>query len=92
MSLNSIVFLAANRRSFFTFNRGEIVNTPDLLEALQTKKIFGAALDVFEGEKAFIFKDMTEKGYAGLHSIIFQASNHEAFLITASLTSPSLRR
>ena len=44
-------------------SRGEIVNTPDLVDALKTGKIFGCALDVFEGEKAFIFKDMTEKGF-----------------------------
>ena len=44
-------------------SRGEIVNTPDLVEGLKSGKIFGVALDVFEGEKAFMFKDMTKVGY-----------------------------
>ena len=30
---------------------------------MKSKKIFGVALDVFEGEKAFMFKDMTKVGY-----------------------------
>ena len=37
-------------------SRGEIVQTDDLVQALNEGKVFGAALDVFEGEKAFIFK------------------------------------
>ena len=45
-------------------SRGEVVKTPDLVDALKCGKIFGASLDVFEGEKAFIFKDMTEKGFS----------------------------
>lgn len=44
-------------------SRGEIVNTPDLVDGLKSGKIFGVALDVFEGEKAFMFKDMTKVGY-----------------------------
>jgi D-lactate dehydrogenase len=44
-------------------SRGEVVNTPDLVDGLKSGKVFGAALDVFEGEKAFMFKDMTQKGY-----------------------------
>lgn len=44
-------------------SRGEVINTSDLVEGLKSGKIFGAALDVFEGEKAFMFKDMTQKGY-----------------------------
>ncbi len=39
------------------------MNTPDLVNGLKTGKIFGVALDVFEGEKAFMFKDMTKTGY-----------------------------
>ena len=45
-------------------SRGEVVHTDDLVRGMKSGKIFGAALDVFEGEKQFIFKDMTEKGYA----------------------------
>ena len=32
-------------------SRGEIINTPDLVDGLKCGKIFGVALDVFEGEK-----------------------------------------
>ena len=32
-------------------SRGEIVNTTDLVNGLKSKKIFGVALDVFEGER-----------------------------------------
>jgi D-lactate dehydrogenase len=37
-------------------SRGAVVNTHDLVEALKSGKVAGAALDVFEGEKEFIFK------------------------------------
>lgn len=30
---------------------------------MKSGEVFGAALDVFEGEKAFIFKDMTHIGF-----------------------------
>ncbi len=33
------------------------------MDGLKSKKVFGVALDVFEGEKAFMFKDMTKTGY-----------------------------
>ena len=39
------------------------MNTPDLVDGLKSGKIFGVALDVFEGEKAFMFKDMSNIGY-----------------------------
>ena len=38
-------------------SRGEIINTHDLVEAIKSGKVRGAALDVFEGEKEFIFKN-----------------------------------
>ena len=37
-------------------SRGEIIDTHDLVVAIRSGKIGGAALDVFEGEKEFIFK------------------------------------
>ena len=37
-------------------SRGEIINTHDLVDAIKSGKVSGAALDVFEGEKEFIFK------------------------------------
>ena len=57
-------FLASTYEQFqVNTSRGEIVNTPDLVEGLKSGKIFGVCLDVFEGEKAFMFKDMTKVGY-----------------------------
>ena len=57
-------FLASTYEQFqVNTSRGEIVNTPDLVERLKSGKIFGVCLDVFEGEKAFMFKDMTKVGY-----------------------------
>ena len=44
-------------------SRGEILHIPSLIEALDSGKVFGAALDVFEGEKKYIFKDMTKQGF-----------------------------
>ena len=35
----------------FVFSRGEIVHLPSLVKALEAKKMWGVALDVFEGEK-----------------------------------------
>ena len=40
-------------------SRGEIVATHDLVVAIRSGKVRGAALDVFEGEKEFIFKVST---------------------------------
>eukprot|EP00397_Hematodinium_sp_SG-2012_P037999 GEMP01041279.1.p1 GENE.GEMP01041279.1~~GEMP01041279.1.p1 ORF type:complete len:336 (+),score=89.38 GEMP01041279.1:45-1052(+) len=44
-------------------SRGELIDTGALVEALAQGKVFGAALDVFEGEKQFIFKDNTAHGF-----------------------------
>jgi len=44
-------------------SRGEIVQLSALIDALDSGKVFGVALDVFEGEKKFIFKDMTKQGF-----------------------------
>jgi len=44
-------------------SRGEITHIPSLIEALESGKVFGAALDVFEGEKKYIFKDMSKVGF-----------------------------
>ena len=73
-------------------SRGEIVNTPDLVIGLKSGKIFGVALDVFEGEKAFMFKDMSKIGYehypelqdlTGMHNVII--SSHVAFYTDESI-------
>ena len=38
-------------------SRGDIISTHDLVTAIRSGKVGGAALDVFEGEKDFIFKN-----------------------------------
>jgi len=74
------------------FYRGEVVNTEDLVQGLKSGKVLGAALDVFEGEKAFMFKDMTQKGFenhpelkelASMHNVII--SSHVAFYTDESI-------
>lgn len=40
--------------------RGDLINTNDLLEALETNRIYGAALDVLENENDFFFKEHTK--------------------------------
>lgn len=73
-------------------SRGEVVCTQDLLAGLKSGKIFGAALDVFEGESAFIWKDMTETGFkkhpvlkemASMQNVIM--SSHIAFYTDVSI-------
>jgi len=44
-------------------SRGEIVHIPSLINALEAKKLWGVALDVFEGEKKYIFHDNSEAGF-----------------------------
>ena len=44
-------------------SRGEVVKTSSIAQGLKSGKIFGVALDVFEGEKELIFKDMTRTGF-----------------------------
>merc|ERR1711872_415485 len=44
-------------------SRGEIVHIPSLIKALEAKKMWGVALDVFEGEKKYIFHDYSSKGF-----------------------------
>ena len=44
-------------------SRGEVVKTSAIAQGLKSRKIFGVALDVFEGEKELIFKDMTRSGF-----------------------------
>jgi len=44
-------------------SRGEIVHLPSLIKALEEKKLWGVALDVFEGEKKYIFHDKSKAGF-----------------------------
>ena len=44
-------------------SRGEIVELSCLIKALEAKKMWGVALDVFEGEKNYIFHDKSKAGF-----------------------------
>jgi len=44
-------------------SRGEIIHIPSLIKALEAKKMWGVALDVFEGEKKYIFHDQSSAGF-----------------------------
>ena len=44
-------------------SRGEIVEIPALIKALESGKLWGCALDVFEGEKKYIFHDQSKEGF-----------------------------
>lgn len=48
--------------------RGAIIPTPSLLAALDTQKVLGACLDVFENEKPKTYTDDEEKNYKNLFS------------------------
>jgi len=73
-------------------SRGEVIKTGDLVLALKEGRVFGAALDVFEGEKAFIFKDCSEKGFENMpelseltHMKNVIISSHVAFYTDESI-------
>jgi D-3-phosphoglycerate dehydrogenase len=52
-------FIQAMKRPFYLMNtsRGGVVNTSDLLDGLESKKVLGAALDVFENEDINILSE-----------------------------------
>lgn len=39
--------------------RGQLINTPDLIEALKSEKVGAAGLDVYEEESAYFFEDFS---------------------------------
>lgn len=74
-------------------SRGAVINTKDLVKALDSKKIAGAALDVYEFEKGLFFKKHTkihDKLFKTLHkkeNVII--TGHQAFLTAEALTNIS---
>ncbi|MCP4443673.1 MAG: hydroxyacid dehydrogenase [Aureispira sp.] len=66
----NIDFLNKFKKSIVLINtaRGAIIPTKDLLEALDSKKVLGACLDVFENEKPNTYTDEEEKEYKNLFS------------------------
>ena len=81
-----------NEALFINTARGSIVNTKDLIEALENKTIAGAGLDVYENEKSIFFHNH-------LNNIIIDPlfdelrsfpnvliTGHQAFLTKEALT------
>jgi len=71
---NSIVdksFLARCKKNIVIINtsRGKIVNTQDLIDALYSKHLKGACLDVFENEKPLQYSDSEKDMYNTLFSM-----------------------
>ena len=76
---------------FINTARGGIVNTQDLIEALENETVAAAGLDVYEKEKPIFFKDHKEKP---IQDAVFQKlqsfsnvliTGHQAFLTNEAL-------
>lgn len=73
-------------------SRGAIVHTKDLIKALEDKKIGGACLDVYEGEKGLFFEDhrnavIQDEDFLKLRSMKnVLLTGHQAFLTREALT------
>ena len=75
-------------------SRGEVVKTFAIAQGLRSRKIFGVALDVFEGEKELIFKDMTRKGFEN-HPALQELSRKDNVIISSHIafyTDESVRQ
>ena len=64
-------FIDSMKRPFYLINtsRGAVVQTKDIVEALQIGKILGACLDVFENEKPSTFNNEDDKLYSSLYAL-----------------------
>ena len=84
---------AAMKQGSFLINtsRGAIVNTTDLIEALEKGIVGGACLDVYDKEKGLFFEDhrqtiMTDQAFARLRSFRnVLITGHQAFLTHEAL-------
>lgn len=73
--------------------RGGLIDTRALINGIKSKKIFGAALDVYENEKNYFFNDLSTIGIDDeilkelleLENVI--VFSHQAFLTKEALTS-----
>ncbi|MCB0536536.1 MAG: hypothetical protein KDE33_03320, partial [Bacteroidetes bacterium] len=63
-------FINKMKHPFYLINtsRGKVVNTKDLTNGLNNKKILGACLDVFENEKLQTYTNEEKKMYEELFS------------------------
>ena len=74
-------------------SRGAVINSFDLLEALESGKVGAAGLDVYEYEKNLFFTDHSEKGISDNLFLSLQAREnvlitaHQAFLTDEALTN-----
>lgn len=73
--------------------RGGLIDTKALIDGIKSKKIFGAALDVYENEKNYFFNDLSKTGIDDevlkelleLENVI--VFSHQAYLTKEALTS-----
>lgn len=79
-------------------SRGEVIDTKALVDGLKSEKIYGAALDVFENESNFIWRDMTRNGFkhfpdlqelAQMDNVIM--SSHVAFYTDESIQNITMK-
>ena len=74
-------------------SRGSLINSEDLLDAIRSKKVGGAALDVYDEEADFFFEDLSGKiilddtltGLISMPNVII--TSHQAFLTSEALNS-----
>lgn len=74
-------------------SRGGIIHTEDLIQALESKKLGGAGLDVYEFEGPIFFRDQPRKDI--YDPVLERLLNHETVLLTghqAFLTKEALRK
>ena len=78
---------------FINTSRGGIVNTADLIEALNNKTIAAAGLDVYENEKPIFFSDHSQEKINDDLFLKLRAcknvliTGHQAFLTNEALSA-----
>jgi len=83
--------LMKKRVIFINTARGKIVNTEDLIEALQDEIVAAAGLDVYEGEKKIFFRNHIDKKISDeIYTILRSFPNvlvtgHQGFLTNEAL-------
>lgn len=74
-------------------SRGGLIDSKALLDALQERRIGGAALDVYEEEAEFFFEDHSEKGITDATLALLSTmpnvliTSHQAFLTEEALSN-----
>ncbi len=78
-------------------SRGELINTNALIKAIKNKKLSGVALDVYENEKKFFFKNYSNKIIEDDNINLLLSypnvllTSHQAFLTKEALTNISIK-